>query len=285
MRIIKKISEMQDLSRQARLARKRIGVVPTMGFLHAGHTSLIDRARTEADLLIVTLFVNPTQFAPHEDLDTYPRDFEQDCKLCEDHGVDVLFAPPAEEMYHPDHSVWVNEEKLSGKLCGASRPAFFRGVCTVVSKLFNITLPDFAVFGQKDAQQALIIKRMVRDLNFPVEIITAPLIREEGGLAMSSRNRYLSREERLNALSISQALKQVENHIVEFHINNKQKIMESISKHITNAGGIVDYVSIYDAETLDDISEKSSKILIACAATFGKARLIDNVVLDLDADK
>ena len=282
MEIIRNITDMQEYSRQARLDGKRIGVVPTMGFLHSGHTSLIDRARAEADLLIVTLFVNPTQFAPNEDLSTYPRDFEPDRELCEEHGADVLFAPTPDEMYYPDQSVWINEEKLSQKLCGASRPVFFRGVCTVVAKLFNITLPDFAVFGQKDAQQALIIKRMVRDLNFPVEIIIGPLVREKDGMALSSRNRYLNTEERQNALSISQALHQVERDIVKFHIHDKEKIMNAISSQIEKSGGEIDYVSIYDAETLDDVSEKSKKILIACAATFGKARLIDNVVLDLN---
>ncbi len=281
MEIIRTIKDMQEFSRQARLDEKRIGVVPTMGFLHPGHSSLIDRARAEADLLIVTLFVNPAQFAPNEDLSTYPRDFEHDRELCEEHGVDVLFAPAPEEMYYPDQSVWINEEKLSQKLCGASRPVFFRGVCTVVAKLFNITLPDFAVFGQKDAQQALIIKRMVRDLNFPVEIIVSPLVREKDGMALSSRNRYLNKEERKNALSISQALHQVERDIVKFHINEKGKIMTAISRQIENSGGEIDYVAIYDANTLDDVSEKSKKILIACAATFGKARLIDNIVLDL----
>ncbi len=282
MKIIKKISDMQEFSRQARLDGKRIGVVPTMGFLHSGHTSLIDRARAEADVLIVTLFVNPAQFAPNEDLDTYPKDFKRDRELCEAHGADVLFAPTPDEMYYPDQSVWINEEKLSQKLCGAGRPVFFRGVCTVVAKLFNITLPDFAVFGQKDAQQALIIKRMVRDLNFPVEIIIGSLVREANGMAMSSRNRYLDNEQRRNALAISEALHQVEKDIVTFHIHNKEKIMIAISKQISSAGGEVDYVSIYDAETLDDISDKSKRILIACAATFGKARLIDNVVLDLN---
>jgi pantoate--beta-alanine ligase len=281
MEIIRNIKDMQEFSRQARLDGKRIGVVPTMGFLHSGHSSLIDRARAEADLLIVTLFVNPAQFAPNEDLSTYPRDFKHDCELCEEHGVDVLFAPAPEEMYYPDQSVWINEEKLSRRLCGASRPLFFRGVCTVVAKLFNITLPDFAVFGQKDAQQVLIIKRMVRDLNFPVEIIVSPLVREKDGMALSSRNRYLNKEERKNALSISQALHQVERDIVKFHINDKEKIMTAISRQIENSGGEIDYVAIYDANTLDEISEKSKKILIACAATFGKARLIDNVVLDL----
>lgn len=282
MKIIKKISEMQDYSRQQRMAGKRIGVVPTMGYLHAGHTSLIDIAREKADVVIVTLFVNPTQFAPNEDLDTYPRDFKRDSKLCEEHGANVLFCPEPDEMYFPDRSVWINEEKLSQKLCGASRPTFFRGVCTVVAKLLNITLPDFAVFGQKDAQQALVIKRMVRDLNFPVEVIIAPLIREQDGLAMSSRNRYLSETERQNALSISRALKQLETDVVKLHIHNTKQITAAIANQIKSAGGEIDYVSIYDADTLDEVSSRSKRMLIACAATFGKARLIDNVVLNLN---
>ena len=282
MKIIKTIKDMQAYSRRKRAKGKRIGLVPTMGFLHAGHTSLIDRARSEGDIVIVSLFVNPTQFAPNEDLETYPRDFERDCELCKEHGADVLFAPTPEEMYYPDRSVWVNEETLSQKMCGASRPTFFRGVCTVVTKLFNITLPDFAIFGQKDAQQALIIRRMVRDLNFPIEIITAPLVREEDGLAMSSRNRYLDEQQRKNALSISQALKEVEKDIIKFHIHDQGRIKTAISRQISSAGGEVDYVSIYDAETLSEITDKSKEILIACAATFGPARLIDNVILELD---
>lgn len=282
MKIIKKINEMQDFSRQARMAGKTIGVVPTMGYLHEGHISLIKRAREKADVVIVTLFVNPVQFAPGEDLDSYPKDFERDCDICRQEGVTVLFAPNSDEMYYPDRSIWITEESLSKKLCGASRPTFFRGVCTVVAKLFNITLPDFAVFGQKDAQQALVIKRLVRDLNFPVEIIVAPLVRESDGLAMSSRNRYLSEQERQNALSISQALKIIERDVIKLHIHNPKQITNAISKQISVAGGEVDYVSIYDAESLDEVSERSKKILIACAATFGKARLIDNVVLDLD---
>jgi pantoate--beta-alanine ligase len=282
MKIIRTIKDMQAYSRRKRAKGKRIGLVPTMGFLHAGHSSLIDRACAEGDIVIVSLFVNPTQFAPNEDLETYPRDFEKDRELCEKHGTDVLFAPSPEEMYYPDRSIWVSEDTLSQKMCGASRPTFFRGVCTVVAKLFNITLPDFAVFGQKDAQQALIIKRMVRDLNFPIEIITAPLVREKDGLAMSSRNRYLDEQQRKNALSISRALKEVEKDIVKFHIHNQERIKTAISRQISSAGGEVDYVSIYDAETLAEITDKSKKILIACAATFGPARLIDNVILELD---
>ncbi|MDD5727929.1 MAG: pantoate--beta-alanine ligase [Victivallales bacterium] len=281
MQIIRTVREMQAYSRRQRAKGKRIGLVPTMGYLHAGHTSLIDRARREGDIVIVSLFVNPTQFAPHEDLETYPRDFERDCDLCKAHKTDILFAPEADEMYCPDRSVWVSEELLSQKMCGASRPTFFRGVCTVVAKLFNITLPDFAVFGRKDAQQALIIRRMVRDLNFPVEIITAPLIREADGLAMSSRNRYLNEEQRRNAVAISRALKEVEKDIVKFHIHNQERIKTAISQQITAAGGEVDYVSIYDAESLNEITEQSRQVLIACAATFGPARLIDNVILEI----
>jgi pantoate--beta-alanine ligase len=281
MKIISKIDEMQCFSREARKSGKTIGVVPTMGFLHEGHLSLIDVARSKADVVILTLFVNPTQFAPTEDLDTYPRDFERDRKLCEERGVDIIFAPEASEMYFDDRSTWVTEEKLSKKLCGKSRPVFFRGVTTVVSKLFNITLPDFAVFGQKDAQQALVIKRMVRDLNFPLEIIVAPLVREEDGLAMSSRNRYLTEGERKAALSISKSLFNAEKMVKECGIGAMGEILSIVWDNIREAGGAVDYVEALDADTLEEVSGKTKCILIAAAAGFGNARLIDNILLNL----
>ena len=199
MEIFRKVADMQAFAKKSIREGKKIALVPTMGFLHEGHLSLIDRACAEADVVIVSIFVNPTQFGPTEDLDKYPRDFQRDKDLCEARGASAIFAPEPAEMYYPDRSIWVDEEKLSKKLCGKSRPIHFRGVCTVVSKLFNICLPDVAIFGQKDAQQALIIKRMVRDLNFPVEIIVSPLIRESSGLAMSSRNKYLSEEQKKDA--------------------------------------------------------------------------------------
>lgn len=261
---------MQDCALKARRNGQRIGVVPTMGYLHDGHLSLIDQAVKQSDMVVVTIFVNPTQFGPNEDLDKYPRDFERDCALCEQHGAKVVFAPEPAAMYHPDHSTWVIEENLTGGLCGKSRPTHFRGVTTVVAKLFNAVLPDIAVFGQKDAQQALIIRRMVRDLNFPVEIVVAPLIREQDGLAMSSRNRYLSAEERKSALVISQTLLSLERGNLD---------AQSIRQQITDGGGKVDYVEILDADTLTEITDSTRQILVAVAVYFGSTRLIDNVLL------
>ncbi len=270
MKIIRTISEMQECSRQARLAGKRIGVVPTMGYLHEGHLSLIDRALEKAEFVVVTIFVNPTQFGPFEDLDKYPRDFERDCQLCEKRGAQVIFAPESKDMYHPGHSTWVIEEALTGDLCGRSRPIHFRGVTTVVAKLFNAVLPDVAVFGQKDAQQALVIRRMVRDLNFPIEIIVAPLIREADGLALSSRNRYLSTDDRHRALTISRTL-------LNLTLDNLDA--DAIWNSITEAGGRVDYVEIRDAETLGEVTRNTAEILVAIAAYFGSTRLIDNVLI------
>ncbi|MCP3967709.1 MAG: pantoate--beta-alanine ligase [Lentisphaerae bacterium] len=281
MKIINKIAEMQQYSTLQRCEGKKIAVVPTMGFLHEGHLSLIDCARKEADIVIVTNFVNPTQFAPHEDLDTYPRNFEEDCKLCKERGTDIVFAPEADDMYCADRTTWVIEEKLSKHLCGLSRPVFFRGICTVVTKLFNITLPDIAVFGQKDAQQALIITRMVRDLNFPIEIIVAPLVREKDGLAMSSRNRYLNEGERHRGLVISRSLFRAEKMLVQNGIGRLGEVLSMIVDNISEAGGKIDYVEALDAATLEEPDENVKTLLLACAADFGKARLIDNVLVKI----
>lgn len=270
MKIIHTISEMQIFAQNSHRSGLTIAAVPTMGFLHSGHISLIERANSEADLTIVSVFVNPTQFGPNEDLDRYPRDFKRDCEICEQHNVAVLFAPENTAMYSSDHSTWVTEEDLSRPLCGNSRPGHFRGVTTVVAKLFNAILPDVAVFGQKDAQQALVIRRMVRDLNFPVRIIIAPLIREDDGLAMSSRNRFLSADERSRALVISQTL---------LSLTPENLDAEVIKSKISSAGGTVDYVEILDAETLRPVHLETVEILVAVAAFFGKTRLIDNVIL------
>lgn len=275
MLIIRTIKEQQQFSINARKAGKRIALVPTMGFLHEGHLSLVDEAAKRADVVILTNFVNPTQFGPNEDFAHYPRDFERDCQLCEAHSVDVVFAPEANEMYCPDNSTWVVEEKLSSVLCGASRPGHFRGVTTVVTKLFNAALPDVAVFGQKDAQQAMVISRMVRDLNFPIEIVVAPLIREADGLAMSSRNRYLSVDERRNALSISRSLFAVRDN---FTGSGTAEMM--IKGEISAAGGRIDYVECLDAETLEPPTSGSRRIIIAVAAFFGSTRLIDNIIIE-----
>jgi pantoate--beta-alanine ligase len=282
MELIKTIAEMQHFSKNAAKQGKKIGVVPTMGYLHDGHVSLIKQARKLSDVVIVTIFVNPTQFGPNEDLDKYPRDFERDWILCEQNGAAAVFAPAADEMYCPGRSTWVIEEKLSQGLCGKSRPVHFRGVTTVVAKLFNATLPDVAVFGQKDAQQAMIIKRMTRDLNFPVEIVVAPIVREADGLAMSSRNKYLSADERKRALAISAALRDAEQMLKSEGRKALDSIARKILDKIAAAGGKTDYVEILDAENLESVSAATRTVLIAVAAFFGATRLIDNVLINLD---
>ena len=269
---------MQEYSRELRKKGKIIGFVPTMGFLHEGHLSLIDKASEKADAVIVSIFVNPTQFAPNEDLDAYPRDFQRDCTLCELRGVDAVFAPSDSEMYPVKQTTWVIEESLTGVLCGKSRPVHFRGVTTVVSKLFNAVLPDIAVFGEKDYQQACVIKKMTLDLNFPVEIITSPIVREPDGLAMSSRNKYLSEKERADALSISRALKKAEQAVLSGE-NNPAEIAENIRNEITAHNGKVDYIEIMNPDTLEPLEKAEKNLLIAVAAFFGNTRLIDNRVI------
>lgn len=276
MKIIQKIKKMQAYSTSARKKGLSIAVVPTMGCLHEGHLKLIDTARQHADTVIVTIFVNPTQFGPKEDFSKYPRPFRNDLILCKRHGADAIFAPQPGEMYAGDFSTWVEELTLSKNLCGKSRPGHFRGVTTVVAKLFNATLPDFAVFGRKDFQQAKIISRMVRDLNFPIKIVLENIVREKDGLAKSSRNTYLSTSERNGALSIRRSLKSAKSAIFngESRIENVRK---NIVSEIEASGGRIDYVELVDAETLEPVKNLSGKILIAVASFFGKTRLIDNI--------
>ena len=281
MKIFHDPKELQQYALGCKRSGKRIALVPTMGFLHAGHASLIDIARKRGDEVIVSIFVNPTQFAPNEDLDKYPRDFENDCKLCEAHGATAVFAPAPDAMYAPDRSIWVDETTLSKVLCGKSRPIHFRGVLTVVSKLFNLTLPDVAVFGKKDAQQAIIIKRMVRDLDFPVEIVLGDLIRDTDNVAMSSRNRYLSEDERIRARSISQSVFAAEARLKTDGVSAVNEVIAEAVKRISDAGGVVDYVEIRDAENLEDPTESSRELLFAVAAFFGTTRLIDNCFVKL----
>ncbi len=280
MRIIKRVAEMQQYALQLRAAGKTIAVVPTMGYLHAGHMSLLDNARPRADVLVVTVFVNPTQFGPNEDLDKYPRDFEHDCQLCEAHKADIVFAPEADEMYDKNRSTWVVEEELAKPLCGKSRPIHFRGVCTVVSKLFNITQATVAVFGRKDAQQALVIKRMVRDLNMPVEIVVAPLVRDADNVALSSRNRYLSAAERSAAQVLSRELLAAEPLLAVGGVKKALELKAEIAGKIAAAGGKVDYVEVLDTENLGELTPDSKSVLLAVAAWFGATRLIDNVWVD-----
>ena len=279
MKIIQNPQELQKTALELKRAGKSIALVPTMGYLHAGHLSLIDIARKEADIVIVSIFVNPTQFGPNEDLDKYPRDFERDSQLCREHDTDIIFAPPPGVMYPANHSVWVEETVLSRKLCGLSRPIHFRGVTTVVAKLFHLSLADVAVFGQKDAQQALIIRRMVRDLDFPIRIITAPLVRDTDLVALSSRNAYLSPDERKRAQILSRSLfaarAAIENGTPISDV--RKSTLNAIASHADK----VDYVEIYDSETLDTPTAETTEVLIALAAFFGKTRLIDNLLVSL----
>ena len=282
MKIFHKPEELQQYALECKRSNKRIALVPTMGFLHAGHASLIDIAAKRGDEVIVSIFVNPTQFAPNEDLDKYPRDFENDCKLCEAHGATAVFAPQPGDMYENDRSIWVDETTLSKVLCGKSRPIHFRGVLTVVAKLFNLALPDVAVFGKKDAQQAIIIKRMVRDLNFPVEIVLGDLIRDTDKVAMSSRNRYLSDDERVRARSISESGFYAQEKLQKSGIAALEDVIAYAHDHITHAGGEVDYVEVRDSSTLEEPTVDSRGVLFAVAAFFGTTRLIDNCFVDFN---
>jgi pantoate--beta-alanine ligase len=280
MKIFKTRKEFQQYALELKRSGKTIALVPTMGFLHDGHMSLIDIARQKADVVMVSIFVNPTQFAPNEDFDRYPRDFDGDVAKCIDHGADVIFAPESGEMYDEDASVWVEEVRLSKPLCGRSRPTFYRGVTTVVAKLFLLAQPDYAVFGLKDAQQCFVIQKMVRDLDFPIEIIPAPLVRDEDGLALSSRNRYLSADERARALSIHQSLLAAKCEIAADRAV-MDEALERAREVITASGGRVDYVDILDCNTMEYPSEKTSQVIVAAAAFFGTTRLIDNEIFEL----
>jgi pantoate--beta-alanine ligase len=270
---------MQDAALALRAAGRRIGVVPTMGYLHDGHASLIRLARTRADVVIVTLFVNPTQFGPNEDLSRYPRDFERDRALCEAEGADILFAPEPGTVYATDHSVWIDEDRLSRGLCGASRPGHFRGVCTVVAKLFNLTQPHVAVFGEKDAQQLRVIRRMVRDLDIPVEIIAGPTAREPDGLAMSSRNACLSPEERAQAVCLRRALDEATGRLAAGE-RDAARLRAAMAEVVAGAPlAHADYVEIVDDETLEPVTTIDRPALAALAVFVGRTRLIDNTVL------
>ena len=276
MEIFRTPAEIQRYALGLKRRGRTIAVVPTMGYLHAGHASLIDIARRKAEIVIVTIFVNPTQFGPNEDLAKYPRDFEHDRALCAEHGADAVYAPAPETMYAGDASTWVEETVLSKVLCGVSRPVHFRGVTTVVAKLFNLTQPDVAVFGRKDAQQLLVIQRMVRDLNFPVEIVPAPLVRDDDGLALSSRNRYLSPEERSRALVLNRSLKAGRAAIEAGGLAVLAEVTGNMKREIAVAGGRVDYVEALDTATLRAPTAATRELLLAVAAYFGTTRLIDN---------
>lgn len=280
MKIYKSISSLIKKVREVKKHGYKIGLVPTMGFLHEGHMSLIRKARKDTDYVIVSIFVNPAQFGPKEDFKRYPRAIKRDLMLCEKEGADIIFTPEAKEMYPKDYATYVSVEKITDKLCGASRPGHFRGVSTVVAKLFNITMPDIAYFGQKDAQQAIIIKRMAEDLNMSVEIKVMPVVREKDGLAMSSRNVYLNRKERGRAQSIYKSLKSAKELFNEGERDSK-KIINKIKRVINNQPDAkIDYAAIVDAKDLRDIKKISGEALVAIAVWIGKTRLIDNIMLN-----
>lgn len=266
--------------RAARQAGKRIGLVPTMGALHEGHLSLVRIAKAQSDFVVVSLFVNPLQFGPKEDLAKYPRSFERDCEMLTREDTDLLFAPAVTEMYPTPAVTYVNVEGLSERLDGPSRPGHFRGVTTVVSKLFHIVEPDIAVFGQKDAAQVAIIRRMVRDLNMPVAIVVAPVIREPDGLAMSSRNAYLDPQQRQQALILSRSLRAVQERFKKGERCAERLIAAGLDTLQQEPAARLDYLSVVDPESLEPITNVASRALVAVAAYVGSTRLIDNVVLD-----
>ena len=281
MRIISSVSEMQMIVRESRRKGKRIGLVPTMGALHQGHLSLVDIAKKNSDRVVVSIYVNPTQFGRGEDFGKYPRTLESDTRLASERGVDFIFAPSDTEMYPEEHLAFVEVDKVSRILEGEFRPTHFKGVTTVVAKLFNVVKPHLAVFGQKDAQQAFIIKKMVRDLNFDVEIMVAPIVREKDWLAMSSRNVYLSSSERENATVLYKSLKHAERSMASGRRHLNELRTEMVRMIAEGAGGKIDYISFVDPasfETVDEIGSLS-EVLAVLAVRFGQTRLIDNMLL------
>jgi pantoate--beta-alanine ligase len=280
MELAETIESVQRLVKAARGAGKRIGFVPTMGALHVAHVSLIEAAAKDCDFVVVSIFVNPTQFGPGEDFEKYPRPIEADLEICRKAGVDVVFAPTAREMYPAESLAWVNVEKLTEPLCGRSRPGHFRGVTTVCAKLFNIVAPDVAYFGQKDAQQAIVIKRMVADLNMPLEIVVCPTVREANGLAVSSRNQYLSEQQKKDAASLYRSLQECRR-MIDGGVTDARRIVDEMRKVLQEVPSIqIEYVSIVDAETLESIETVAGKVLVAVAVRVGATRLIDNILLD-----
>ena len=279
MIIAKTIREVRENIAQWRREGFSVGLVPTMGYLHEGHASLVDRAVADCDMVVVSDFVNPTQFAPNEDLESYPRDFGHDCKLLEEHGCDMVFYPSVEEMYAPNAATYVEIlDEMPKQLCGKTRPIHFRGVCTVVSKLFNIVQPDKAFFGQKDAQQLAVIRRMVRDLSYGIEIVGCPIVRENDGLAKSSRNTYLDANERKAALVLSKAVFRGE-YLVKSGVTDSEKVLAEMTAIISAEPlAKIDYVSAVDGETMLPVDAITNGVLVAMAVYIGKTRLIDNFI-------
>ena len=274
MQIINDLRDMQNLSLSWE-RDKSVGFVPTMGYLHAGHLSLVAKSNLQCDLTVVSIFVNPAQFGPQEDLNTYPRDFEHDLNLLQQYKVDYVFFPSAEMMYPAGYLTWVEVDKLSSVLCGASRPGHFRGVATVIAKLVNLVKPNYMFMGEKDYQQCIVLETMLRDLNFPTEIVRCPIIREPDGLAMSSRNKYLNSDERQKALCLSQALKLAQTLIKEGE-KETSVLQKKMSALITQAEGRIDYIAFVDRDTLQPVNAVTDKTRILLAVYIGKTRLIDN---------
>ena len=280
MKVLRTVQEIQSFSKAAKDAGKSVGLVPTMGALHEGHLTLMRRARQENDVVIASVFVNPTQFGPNEDFDAYPRRFEEDCKKLETVPVDAVFHPEPKEMYPEGYCTYVNVEgDITKKLCGAQRPGHFRGVATVVTKLMNLSRADRAYFGQKDAQQVVVVKRFVSDLNIPTEVVMVPIVREESGLARSSRNQYLSAAEKEAALVLSRSLKKG-----KAAFEGGEKDVETLKKIVreeigTEPTAVIDYVDIYSFPALLPIKNVTEPVLLAIAVKIGKTRLIDNMIL------
>ena len=281
MEVVKSTESVRVLVKAARSEGKKIGFVPTMGALHVGHISLIETAKKDCDFVVVSIFVNPTQFGEGEDFEKYPRPLEADLDICRKGGVDVVFVPTPEQMYQAENLTWVNVEKITEPLCGRFRPGHFRGVATVCAKLFNIVGADVAYFGQKDAQQAVVIKRMVADLNIPLEIVVCPTVREDSGLAISSRNKYLTEEQKQDAKLIYKSLQKFQE-MVETGTTDTETITAEMRGILSQAPSIqIEYVSIVDAENLQKLDKIIGRVLAAVAVRIGPARLIDNIVLDI----
>jgi len=280
MEVAETIEDVRNLVSSARGEGSKIGLVPTMGALHVGHISLIEAAVKDCDFVVVSIFVNPTQFGPGEDFKKYPRPLEADLEICREAGVDMVFAPEPQHIYPVENVTWVTVEKLTEPLCGRSRPGHFRGVTTVCAKLFNIVAPDAAYFGQKDAQQAIVIKRMVADLNMPLEIVVCPTVREPNGLAVSSRNQYLTAQQKKDAANIYKSL-QTCRRLIDAGTTETNQIIAEMQKILRQIpSGQIEYISIVDAETLESTEKIAGRILAAVAVKIGPARLIDNILVD-----
>lgn len=279
MRVVKSLKQLSGIVRHAKRNRQLIGFVPTMGYLHQGHLSLVHKARKDTDLVVVSVFVNPIQFGPKEDFKRYPRDLLRDIKLAKAAGADIVFAPSHRDIFKEGYKTYIEVGELATRLCGRSRPGHFKGVATVVTKLFNIVDPDIAYFGQKDAQQAVIIKQMVKDLNMMLKIKVLPIVREKDGLAMSSRNAYLNALEREEAVVLYVALK-LARALIKSGLKESMKLIKIMKKLIIKKPSVkIEYIKVVDLESLQSVKEINQRVLVALAVWFGKTRLIDNIVV------